>query len=153
MKISLFVPFFCHFLLLLPSSIPIRKQKTLYSGWRRAWWVGRRWHAVDGPFEMKARPSSLSSGVCARAVPIYYPNILFVFVAKQFHGRRPSHHPRLYNVIRVHICSIQYITCSFCAAVASLKQKWPSGDVIKTDGRFLFPYIFFSWAAIFSLKK
>ena len=77
--------FFCHFLLLSPSSsIPIRKQKTLYSGWRRAWWVWRRWHAVDGPFEMKARPSSLSSAVCARAVSIYWPTSWTVPVCSLF---------------------------------------------------------------------
>ena len=86
MEISLFVPLFCHFLLLLPSSIPIRKQKTFYSCWRRAWWVWRRWHAVDGPFEMKARPSSLSSAVCARAVSIYWPTswtvpVCFLFLS------------------------------------------------------------------------
>ena len=118
--------FFCHFLLLSPSSsIPIRKQKTLYSGWR----AGRGFEEGDTQSMARAEKASWDEGaaelfklrcVCAR-VP--FPSIIqiSVFVASIFETkhppngrRRPSHHPRLYNVIRVYICSIhKHVTCSF----------------------------------------
>ena len=70
-----------------------------------------------------------------------------LFLKQNIPLRHPSHHPRLYNVIRVHICSIQPMSLAMF-----VREKRPSGDVIKTDERFfLFPYIFLLWGAIFSL--
>ena len=80
-----------------------------------------RWREPKKPLEMKARPSSLSSGVCVRACRFHllfkYPFSSLLFSKQNIppNGRRrPSHHPRLYNVIRVYICSIhKHVTCSF----------------------------------------
>ena len=80
-----------------------------------------RWREPKKPLEMKARPSSLSSGVCVRACRFHllfkYPFSSLLFSKQNIppNGRRrPSHHPCLYNVIRVYICSIhKHVTCSF----------------------------------------
>ena len=125
------ISFFLFFLVI--SSSCCRRRRLFPSGNKRHFIVAgapgvglkkvtrSRWREPKKPLEMKARPSSLSSGVCAR-VP--FPSIIqiSVFVASIFETkhpppngrRRPSHHPRLYNVIRVYICSIhKHVTCSF----------------------------------------
>ena len=146
MEISFFLFFF------VISSSCCRRRRLFPSGNKRHFIVAgapgvglkkvtrSRWREPKKPLEMKARPSSLSSGVCVRACRFHllfkYPFSSLLFSKQNIppNGRRrPSHHPRLYNVIRVYICSIQTCHLQF---LLLLKEKLPSGDVIKTDKRF-----------------